>query len=298
MANTLKLSGVFTALLTPFQNEGRDIDYGAYRELVERQISAGIVGIVPCGTTGESPTLDHKEHRDLIAKSVEYAKGQIQVIAGTGSNSTKEAIELTKAANDLGVDAVMLVNPYYNKPSQEGLYRHFASIADISSSPVVLYNIQGRTAVNLEVETLKRLSVHENIVAIKEASGNPGQMARIILECNNNITMICGDDNITPVVMALGGKSVISVAANIYPKTLVAMMNEYLKGDFEAGNKLFYKLLPFMNAMFWETNPVPVKTAYQIKGWGNSIVRLPLVTMDLEKVKNLENMITGLEDLM
>lgn len=298
MANKLNLRGVFTALITPFQNEGRDIDYGAYRELIERQISAGITGIVPCGTTGESPTLDHKEHTELISKSVAYANGKIQVIAGTGSNSTKEAIALTKAANDLGVDGVMLVNPYYNKPSQEGLYQHFTAISNVSNCPVVLYNIKGRTAVNLEVETLKRLSSHDSIVAVKEASGDPGQMARIILECNDDIEMLCGDDNITPVVMALGGSGVISVAANIYPQTLVKMVEFYLTGDFDSGNKIFYNLLPFMNSMFWETNPVPVKAAHSIKHHGNSFVRLPLVSLNEEKTGKIRDIMTKLGELM
>lgn len=276
----MKFEGVYTAILTPFQNEGRSIDYGAYRELVERQVEAGIAGIVPCGTTGESPTLSHDEHRDLIRKTVEFVEGRTKVVAGTGSNSTLEAIELTKAACADGVDGVMLVNPYYNKPSQEGLYRHFHTIAEVSTVPVVVYNIQGRTAVNLETETLVRLLDSPNIAAVKEASGNPGQMARVQKTCGGRLAMLSGDDNITPALMGLGGRGVISVASNVYPRRLVRMANHFLNEEFTKGNEIFYGLLDFMNALFWDTNPVPVKAAASIRGYCSSSVRLPLVELD------------------
>ncbi len=280
MLMTIDFHGVYTAIITPFQNEGRSIDYGAYRELIERQVAAGVSGIVPCGTTGESPTLTHPEHRELIRKTVELVAGRTLVVAGTGSNSTAEAIALTEEACGDGADAVMLVNPYYNKPSQEGLYRHFKTVAEASKKPVVLYNIKGRTAINLEVDSLVRLLDVPNIAAVKEASGDPGQMARVQRACGDRLAMLSGDDNITPALMGLGGRGVISVASNIYPKRLVRMVNHYLAGDFGAGNSVFYELLDFMNALFWDSNPGPVKAAAAILGYASASVRLPLVQFE------------------
>tara|TARA_Y100001937_G_scaffold122287_1_gene182435 strand:+ start:14445 stop:15299 length:855 start_codon:yes stop_codon:yes gene_type:complete len=282
--------------MTPFQKGGQSIDFGAYKELIEKQVEAGLAGVVPCGTTGESPTLSHEEHRELIQKTVEIVNGRMAVIPGTGSNSTREAMELTADACSMGVDAVMLVNPYYNKPSQEGLYQHFKAIAEKSSKPVVLYNIKGRTAVNVEPETIRRLAEIENIQVIKEASGDPGQMARIMRLCGDRISMLSGDDNITPAVMGLGGKGVISVASNIYPKKLNRMVGHFLQGNFAAGNQVFYELLDMMNAMFWETNPVPVKAAAEIKGLCNGELRLPLVSLPEEKKKSLKAVLDQLGD--
>ena len=275
----MEFKGVYTAIITPFKDNSAQIDYDAYKKLIERQISAGVSGVVPCGTTGESPTLSHKEHGELIKKTVEYAAGKIHVIAGTGSNSTAEAIQLTKDACEYGVDAVMLVNPYYNKPSQEGLYQHFKTVAEASSKPVVLYNIKGRTAVNIEVETFIRLMSVKNIAAVKEASGDPGQMIRIYKECSGSLDLLSGDDNIIPAVMGLGGKGVISVASNLYPVRMVRMMNHYLKGDFTSGNEIFYGMLDLMNALFWETNPVPVKSAVSLLNLCEDTLRLPLVPL-------------------
>lgn len=272
--------GLYTAILTPFQPGGDKIDFDAYAKMIEMQVAAGVAGVVPCGTTGESPTLSHSEHEELIRKTVEFAAGRCKVIAGTGSNSTAEACRLTESASSDGVDAVMLVNPYYNKPTQEGLYQHFKKIASVSSVPVVLYNIKGRTAVNVEPETMARLAEIEQIQAVKEASGDPNQMAKIIHLTGGRLSMLSGDDNITPAVMGLGGKGVISVASNIYPARLKSMVDEFLRGDFEAGNRIFYKLLPFMNAMFWQTNPIPVKAAAGIKGLCGDDIRLPLVPME------------------
>ncbi|MCB1172870.1 MAG: 4-hydroxy-tetrahydrodipicolinate synthase [Leptospiraceae bacterium] len=287
MSTELEFGGVYTALITPFQNDGRSIDFGALRELVERQVDAGVQGVVPCGTTGESPTLDHSEHGELIARCVEFCKGRIQVIAGTGSNSTKEAISLSVAAARDGADAVMLVNPYYNKPTQEGLYQHFSRIADSVDVPVVLYNIKGRTSVNIEIDTMRRLASHPRIQAVKEASGDPLQMASIMAHCAGQLSMLCGDDNITPVVMALGGTGVVSVAANVVPARLVRMVQHYQAGNFEAGNEIFYGLFAFMNAMFWQTNPIPVKAACAIKGWCRPDVRLPLTPLGKEQSEAL-----------
>ena len=292
----MQFQGLYTAIMTPFQKGGQSIDFGAYKELIEKQVEAGLAGVVPCGTTGESPTLSHEEHRELIQKTVEIVNGRMAVIPGTGSNSTREAMELTADACSMGVDAVMLVNPYYNKPSQEGLYQHFKAIAEKSSKPVVLYNIKGRTAVNVEPETIRRLAEIENIQVIKEASGDPGQMARIMRLCGHRISMLSGDDNITPAVMGLGGKGVISVASNIYPKKLNRMVGHFLQGNFAAGNQVFYELLDMMNAMFWETNPVPVKAAAEIKGLCNGELRLPLVSLPEEKKKSLKAVLDQLGD--
>ncbi len=290
----MNFQGVYTAIITPFTADGSSIDYEAYAALIERQARAGITGIVPCGTTGESPTLNHEEHQDLIRKTVELVNGRMQVVAGTGSNSTGEALELTKSACGAGVDAVMLVNPYYNKPSQEGLYQHFKTIAEASSVPVVLYNIQGRTGVNVAVETMKRLSKIANIQVVKEASGDLGQMARVIHECGDDIALLSGDDNIIPAVMGVGGRGVISVASNLYPTRMVRMMNAYLKGDFGSGNKEFYGLLDMMGALFWDTNPVPVKAAAQMMGLCNGEMRLPLVPLDTDKQAALKKILDAL----
>ena len=283
----MKFRGTYTAIITPFQNEGRSIDYGALRNLLDRQVAAGITGVVPCGTTGESPTLSHEEHRELIRKTVEFCDGRTQVIAGTGSNSTQEAIELTKAAVSDGVDAVMLVNPYYNKPSQEGLYRHFRTVAEAAGKPVVLYNIQGRTGVNLSVETLERLLDGPDILAVKEASGDAGQIAQVCRMAGERLSVLSGDDNITPALMGLGGHGVISVASNIFPRRMVRMMDLYLKGDFAAANQIFYGLLDFMGSMFWDTNPGPVKAAAEIKGFASGSVRQQLVELDEESKERL-----------
>ncbi|MCB1166563.1 MAG: 4-hydroxy-tetrahydrodipicolinate synthase [Leptospiraceae bacterium] len=290
----MQFQGLYTAILTPFNKGGQSIDYGAYKALLEKQVEAGLSGVVPCGTTGESPTLSHQEHRELIQKTVELINGRIAVIPGTGSNSTREAIELTRDACSMGVDGVMLVNPYYNKPSQEGLYQHFKSIAEQSTKPVVLYNIKGRTAINVEPETILRLTDVPMIQVIKEASGDPGQMARIMRLCGDRIVMLSGDDNITPAVMGLGGKGVISVASNLYPKKLNRMVGHFLQGNFAAGNQVFYELLDMMNAMFWETNPVPVKAAAEMLGLCNGELRLPLVSLGSEKKELLKRVLDQL----
>ncbi len=294
----MKFRGLYTAVLTPFCDSGGRIDYDAYQRLIERQIEAGVAGVVPCGTTGESPTLSHEEHRKLISFTVRYTEGKCSVIAGTGSNSTKEAVDLTEAACKDGADAVMLVSPYYNKPTQEGLYKHFQEVANSSSVPVMIYNIKGRTGVNISVETMERLSNHERIQAVKEASGDPVQMIRIKKVCGNRISMLCGDDNITPAFMGLGGDGVVSVASNIYPKRMVQMMSHYLEGDFTKGNTVFYEMVGFMNALFWETNPIPVKTAGVLAGICSDDLRLPLTSMNADLKNQLEEIMKYLgEDI-
>ncbi len=290
----MKFEGVYTAIITPFTSGGNSVDYTAYRELVERQVAAGIAGVVPCGTTGESPTLSHEEHRELIRKTVEFVKGRIAVIAGTGSNSTSEAVRLTKHACEDGADAVMLVNPYYNKPNQEGLYQHFRTVAAVSEKPVVLYNIKGRTGVNLETETIVRLTENEKIAAVKEASGDPNQMASLYKKCGGRLAMLSGDDNITPAVMGLGGTGVISVASNLYPVKMKRMVDFFLKGDYQGGRTAFYELLDMMNAMFWDTNPIPVKAGAEIMGLCGGDLRLPLVPLDESGKTRLKKVLESL----
>ena len=282
----MKFTGLYTAIITPFKDNGKEIDYVAYKKLLEKQIEAGVAGVVPCGTTGESPTLSHEEHNELIAKTVEFVNKRIKVIAGAGSNSTLEAIKLSKQACSDGVDALMLVSPYYNKPTQLGLIKHFLAIADEVQVPIMIYNIKSRTSVNIEVETLEELAKHKNIKAIKEASGDPVQMIKIQKRCGDKLSLLCGDDNITPAFMGLGGNGVVSVASNIYPKRMMKFINLYLKGDFKNANILFYEFVDFMNTLFIETNPIPVKTAAGILNLCSDTLRLPLTKMT-EKYKEM-----------
>lgn len=280
----MQFQGLYTAIVTPFEKNGTAIDYDVYAKLVELQVAAGVAGIVPCGTTGESPTLSHEEHSELIKRTVKLVAGRIQVIAGTGSNSTAEAIELTRAACADRVDAVMIVNPYYNRPTQDGLFEHFKAIASVASVPVMVYNIKGRTAVNIEPETFVRLMAVPGIAAIKEASGDLGQMARIRHLCGDRFSMLSGDDNLTPPVMSLGGKGVVSVLSNLYPKRMARMVAHYLAGNFAEGNKIFYSLLDVMQAIFWETNPIPIKAAVAHRGLCAPDLRLPMTPMSPGKL--------------
>ena len=284
----MNFSGLYTAIITPFTDEDL-IDYNSYASLIERQYEAGVHGIICCGTTGESPTLSHEEHRKLIQKTIELVAGRMQVIAGTGSNSTQEAISLSSLACDDGADALMLVTPYYNKPTQEGIYRHFWEIAENCSKPIILYNIPGRTAVNIEIPTLERLAEHPNIQGIKEASGDINQMVNMKLYCTSkkDFHLFGGDDNITPAFMGLGGDGIISVASNIYPNKMVQIIKSYLNRESETANELFYNILPFCNALFWETNPIGVKAAASIFGLCNEKMRLPLVPLSTDKKEEL-----------
>jgi len=278
--------GSIVAIVTPFKN-GR-IDEDAFRELIEFQIEGGTSALVPCGSTGESATLDFEEHKKVIDIAIDAVKKRIPIIAGTGSNSTGEAIELTEYAKNAGVDATLQVTPYYNKPSQEGLYRHFKAIADAVPLPQVLYNVPGRTGINMLPETVARLAELNEIVAIKEASGNLGQMAEIISLAGDKITLLSGDDNLTLPVLAIGGKGVISVAANIAPVDTSRMLNAWDKGDIEEAKGLFYKLLPLCQAMFYETNPVPVKTSLALMGKIGDEMRLPLAPLSQANLDRLK----------
>ena len=269
--------GSIVAIVTPFNNGA--VDEERLRELVEFQIENGTDAIVPCGTTGESSTLDYEEHDRVIKIVVEQVNKRVPVIAGTGSNSTREAIEITRHAKELGADGALLVTPYYNKPSQEGLYRHYMAIAEAVALPQVLYNVPGRTSVNLLPETVARLSAHPNIVAIKEATGSLQQASEVLALCGENITVLSGDDFITLPMMACGAKGVISVTANIMPKQVSALVDAFFAGDMEEARRLHLHLLKISNAMFIETNPVPVKTAVSLMGKCHAEVRLPLAPL-------------------
>ena len=278
--------GSIVAIVTPFK-DGK-VDEDAYRRLIEFQIENGTSAIVPCGTTGESATLNVVEHSQVIDIAIEAVSKRVPVIAGTGGNSTLEAIELTKHAKKAGADASLQVTPYYNKPTQEGLYQHFNAIAKAVSLPQVLYNVPGRTSVNMLPETVARLAEVPEVVAIKEASGNLGQMAEIVKLAGDKITLLSGDDNVTLPVLALGGKGVVSVVANIVPRDTADMVNAWEEGNLDQARALFYKLFPLCQAMFYETNPIPVKTSLALMGKIGEEMRLPLAPMaasNLEKLK-------------
>jgi 4-hydroxy-tetrahydrodipicolinate synthase len=267
--------GSIVAIVTPFKNG--ELDEEAYRELIEFQIEKGTSAIVPTGTTGESATLSMEEHARVLDIAVKAVNKRVPVIAGTGGNNTDEAIELTAHAKKVGADATLQVTPYYNKPTQEGLYQHFKAVAKAASLPQVLYNVPGRTSVNLLPATVARLAELPEVVAIKEASGNLVQMAEIVHLVGDKIALLSGDDNLTLPVLALGGTGVISVVANIVPGDTADMVSAWERGDLGRSKKLFYKLFPLCQAMFYETNPIPVKTALALMGKIEGEFRLPLV---------------------
>jgi 4-hydroxy-tetrahydrodipicolinate synthase len=279
--------GSMVAIVTPFDAQGR-VDEEKYRELIEFQIANGTDVIVPCGTTGESATLDYREHDRVIQICIEQVAKRIPVIAGTGSNATAEAIELSAHAKKMGADGVLLVSPYYNKPSQEGLYQHYKAVAEAVALPQVLYNVPGRTGMNMEAKTTIRLAEFKNIVAIKEASGSVTQASEIIAAAGDKIDVISGDDFLTLPLMACGAKGVISVTANIAPKPVKAMVVAVQNGNWEEAKRLHLELLDLHQAMFIESNPVPAKTSLALMGRIEPQVRLPLVGMQevtLEKLK-------------
>ncbi len=268
------LKGAITALVTPFKN-GR-VDEEAYRALIERQIRAGIHGLVPCGTTGESPTLSHDEHKRVVEILIDQVKKRVPVVAGAGSNSTAESLELTQHVQDAGADYALIITPYYNKPTQEGLFQHYKTIASRTRIPIVVYNVPGRTSVNLLPETMARLAELPNIVGLKDATGNLTQGAQTLELCGDKITVLSGDDFTVLPLLAIGGQGVISVVSNVVPADMAGMCNAFFKGDLEAARKLHYKMWPLMEAMFYETNPVPVKTALKLLGLITGEVRQPL----------------------
>ncbi|HNR98095.1 MAG TPA: 4-hydroxy-tetrahydrodipicolinate synthase [Planctomycetota bacterium] len=285
--------GSIVALVTPFR-EGA-VDAAALERLVEMHIAAGTHGLVPCGTTGESATLSHAEHQKVVELVVERTNGRVPVIAGTGSNSTQEAVRLTKHAQDSGADGALLIAPYYNRPSQEGLYRHFMAIADSVSLPLILYNIPSRTGVSIEPATFARLAQHENVVAVKEASGRLDLAAEIL--GGTDLEVLAGDDALTLPVMALGGVGVISVAANVVPRSMADLVDLFREGRIAEARKIFYRLFPLFRALFVEVNPVPVKRALALGGVVSDEVRLPLYKLQPKSEETLRQAIAevGLE---
>jgi 4-hydroxy-tetrahydrodipicolinate synthase len=270
--------GSFVAMVTPFRN-GK-VDEAKLKELVEFHVAHGTDGLIPCGTTGESPTLNHDEHRRVVEIVVEAARGRIRVIAGTGSNSTAEAVDMTKHAERAGASGALVVNPYYNKPTQEGLYRHFRAVAESVAIPVVLYNIQSRTAINVETDTMARLARDvKNIVGVKEASGSLDQMSQVIAACGPDFSVLSGDDNITLPLLAIGGSGVVSVIANIVPRETADLVHAALEGDWKRARDLHYRLFPLARAAFLETNPIPIKEAMAMAGMLEPEFRLPMCRM-------------------
>ncbi|MBI3318188.1 MAG: 4-hydroxy-tetrahydrodipicolinate synthase [Candidatus Omnitrophica bacterium] len=283
------LKGSMVALVTPFRNG--EVDFKTLRCLIEFQIRGGTSALVPCGTTGESATLSHEEHERVIETAIQTARGRIPVIAGTGSNNTQEALRLTRHAQRSGADAALLIAPYYNRPTQEGLYRHFRTIAESVSIPLVLYNIASRTGVNIEPETFGRLSMIPNIVGVKEASGSLEQMSRIKAACPERFVLISGDDALTLPVLAIGGTGVISVVANIVPKRVHGLVHSFEGGRRGESRRIHERLLSLTKAMFIETNPIPVKTAMGLMGLlKDASLRLPMCPMsegNLVKLKEV-----------
>lgn len=277
----VSLAGTFTATVTPFHDDAdRSIDWAALDRLIDEQIAGGITGVVPCGTTGESPVLTHEEHAKVIERTVARAKGKCLVVPGTGSNSTREAIELSVEAERAGADAVMVVVPYYNRPTQEGLYQHFVTVAKAVRCPVVIYNIPGRTGIDLAADTLSRiLDAAPNVVATKEATGNVVRAQELSRRHGDRLTILSGDDALTLPMMAVGASGVISVASNVLPKSVGDVTRAAARGDYATARKAHLALLPLYEAMFIEANPAPVKCALALRGKMKDVVRGPLVTV-------------------
>jgi 4-hydroxy-tetrahydrodipicolinate synthase len=279
-------SGTFTALVTPFRNG--EVDVEALENMVEFQIQHGVSGLVPCGTTGETPAMTEEEDRVVVETVVRVTNGRVPVIAGTGSNSTDMAIKYTKMAQEVGADGSLQVAPYYNKPTQEGLFRHFAAIAESTDLPLILYNIPGRTSVTISAETMARLAEIPNIVGVKDSTLSMNMISDVKSLCGEEFDILSGDDPMTLPVIALGGVGVISVASNVAPGAVSDMVRALLSGDFERGRELHYELLPLFRALFVETNPIPVKTAASLLGLCSDEMRLPLIPMSGENLRRLQ----------
>lgn len=285
------LQGAYTALITPFLDG--QVDYDRLASNIEFQVEHGIDGVVPCGTTGESPTLSHEEHGRVIEAAVKAAAGRVKVIAGTGSNATTEAVALTKHAADVGADAALMVNPYYNKPTQDGLYHHFMAVADSVDLPIVLYNIPGRTSITMAPTTVARLAEHDNVVAVKEATGSLDIASEIAtLTDPDRFSIISGDDSLTLPLMSIGGRGVISVLSNLMPARVKALVDAGLAGDFDNAKKLHLELFGLCKGMLTlSTNPIPIKAAMALAGMDSGELRLPMYPLDKAGVAALEEML-------
>ncbi len=289
-----KFRGALTALITPFDDKD-NIDEEGLRENVRFQIEQGIHGLVPVGTTGECATLSYDEHERVVDITIDEAKNKVPVVAGTGSNSTKEAITLTKYAKDAGADGALLVAPYYNKPGQRGLYEHYKKIAEEVDIPQIIYNIPSRTGVNVETKTIAKLSKIKNIVGVKEASGNLSQIMQIIKQTDEDFSLISGDDSLAFPILSLGGVGVISVASNLVPDKVANMVDAFLEGDIETSRNLHYELMPLFKALFIETNPGPAKAAMELLGRAAGKPRLPLVGAQPETREKLREVLADLD---
>lgn len=285
------IQGLYTALVTPFSHG--EVDYGKLKEIVELQVAGGVDGILPTGTSGESPTLSVEEHLKVIEKVIEYAAGRCKIMAGTGANSTSEAVELTREAKKLGADSTLQVTPYYNKPTQEGLYRHFSKIADDCGLPVVLYNVPGRTGIPIQAETIARLSKNPNVAAVKEAGGSVERISEILTLCD--ITIMSGDDSLTLPMMSVGAKGVISVASNIYPAELKKFVDLCAAGKFTEALPIHRRFYHLFKHLFIESNPIPVKAAMAMLGMIEEEYRLPLCPMNPKNREILKATIDALK---
>jgi len=278
-------SGALTAIITPFRDGA--VDERALRDFIEWQIAEGIDGLVPCGSTGESATLTHAEHETVIRITIEQVNKRVPVVAGTGSNATAEAIRLTRAAQEMGADGALLISPYYNKPTQEGIVRHYRTIAQAVDMPLLVYNIPGRTGSNVLPETFAKIAEIKNIVGVKEASGSMDQVADIIRLCGDRLAILSGDDALTLPIMALGGKGVIATIGNVMPREIHSLAKAAAADNFEFARELHYKMLPLMRALFVETNPIPVKQALAFMGKCANELRMPLVPMTASAAEKL-----------
>ncbi|HEX9715806.1 MAG TPA: 4-hydroxy-tetrahydrodipicolinate synthase [Desulfurivibrionaceae bacterium] len=287
-----KFRGAFVAIVTPFI-DGK-LDEQGLQDLIEFQIAGGTHGIVPCGTTGESATMSHAEHHRVVELTIKTVAGRVPVLAGTGSNSTSESIELTRAAKEAGADGALMITPYYNKPSQEGLYQHFKAVAEAVDIPIILYNVPSRTAVNMLPETVARCAQIANIVGVKEATADLNQISQVIRLCPKDFAVMSGDDFTSMPTVMIGGTGVISVTSNVAPRDMAAMMDAALAGDLATAKELHYKLLPLMQAMFIDTNPVPAKTALAMMGKIKSgLPRLPLYKMNEANEEKLKKVLAA-----
>ncbi|MFG0284767.1 MAG: 4-hydroxy-tetrahydrodipicolinate synthase [Phycisphaerales bacterium JB039] len=289
-----RFSGCFTAIITPFTADGGAIDYGRLKAQIQRQADGGVRGIVVCGTTGESPTLSSAEYRELVERAIRIARDAgLLVIAGTGSNSTAHAVELQRLAAEAGADGGLSVNPYYNKPEQEGLYRHFMAVAEAADLPVMLYNIPGRTGVALAPATVERLFAHPNIVANKEATGSTDSATDILARCDG-ISLLSGDDSMTLPFLSVGGVGVVSVVSNVAPDRVSALVGSWLTGETDRARQLHAELFALCRVMFCETNPIPVKTAMKLLGHDTGALRLPMTDPRAETVDRLQGVLNEL----
>ena len=280
-------NGALSAIVTPFRDG--EVDERALRDHIEWQIQSGIDGIVPCGSTGESATLTHSEHDRVIKIAIEQTRRRVPVVAGTGSNSTAEAIRLTTAAREMGADGALMLSPYYNKPTQEGIFRHYKTIAGAVDLPIIVYNIPGRTASNIAPETFARLCEIRNIVGIKEASGSMDQISDIRRLCGDRLTILSGDDGLTVPIMALGGKGVIATTSNVMPREIHDLAAAGLAGDFARAREIHYRMMPVMRALFIETNPIPLKQALAFMGRCANELRMPLCPMSAPAADKLRS---------